>query len=132
MPTRWGADSRDYFERCNDEILVGVQIETREAIDELEEIAALPGLDLLLVGPADLSAAFGHFLDLRHDDVEALVARVVETARRHGKAAGYYCNTGKEARSRAEQGFQVTNVASDVGALLGGLRRQLRDARSAD
>ncbi|MEM9406304.1 MAG: aldolase/citrate lyase family protein [Acidobacteriota bacterium] len=127
--TGYFSDSADYFARCNDEILVGVQIETREAIDDLDAIAAVEGLDLLLVGPADLSAAFGHFLDPRNEEVEALVDRVVAVCREHGKAAGYFCTSGKEAAERLAQGFQVANVTTDLGGFLGAVRSQLKAAR---
>lgn len=128
--TGYFSDSADYFACSNDEILVGVQIETRGAIDDLEAIASIDGLDLLLVGPADLSAAFGHFLDPRHEEVEALVERVLSVCRSSGKAAGYFCTSGKEAAERVAQGFGVVNVTTDLGGFLGAVRSQVKAARS--
>ncbi len=129
--TNFGADSADYFQRINQEVLVGVQIETRQAVEEVEAIAAIDGLDYLLIGPADLSAAFGHFLDLQHADVEEVVAGVLAAARAAGKAGGYYCNTGKDAKRRIDQGFQMVNLGTDLGAMVGGIRRHIRDARES-
>ena len=127
--TAYGSDGQDYFKRIHHQVLVGVQIETKQAVEEVEQIAAIDGLDYLLIGPADLSAAYGHFLNPRHEDVEEVVAHVLRVAEAAGKAAGYYCNSGADAKERIDQGFRMVNVASDMGAFLGGLRRQIRAAR---
>src|ERR1041384_8021971 len=62
---------KDYFKRANDEICVIVQIETRLALQNLEAIAAIDGVDALFVGPSDLAAAFGHLGNNAHPEVRA-------------------------------------------------------------
>jgi 2-keto-3-deoxy-L-rhamnonate aldolase RhmA len=112
----------DYFARANDETLLIVMLESVAAVDQAEAIAAVPGVDVLLIGPGDLA------LDARargHDEpaIERLVARVVAAAAGAGIAAGYVCGTPEEARRRLDQGFRFLCYGSDFGILDAGLRR---------
>ena len=68
--SRYGAVS-DYLKRANDETMVIVQLETPEAIGRLAEIAAVPGVDAVFVGPGHLSASMGHIGDIGHPEVQA-------------------------------------------------------------
>jgi 2-dehydro-3-deoxyglucarate aldolase len=110
-------------------VAVIAQVETLGALDNLDSILAIVGLDGVLVGPADLSAALGHFLDMQHEEVKQADARIAAAAKKAGKVAGYYCNTGAQARERIDQGFNMVNVTSDVGSLMHGVRSQLKAAR---
>jgi 4-hydroxy-2-oxoheptanedioate aldolase len=120
-----GEGVADYFARANDETLLVVMLETVAALGQAEAIAAVPGVDVLLIGPGDLA------LDARargHDEaaVERLVERVVAAAAGAGIAAGYVCGTPEAARRRIDQGFRFLCYGSDFGILDAGLRR-LRD-----
>lgn len=131
-PTRasnYFLDFEDYHAHANDEIAVIVQIETREAVENLEAILAVPGLDGILIGPADLSAALGYFPDVNGEAFQKVVAGILETGRRADIPVGYYCFSGEEARQRAEQGFRFVSVVADVKVLTAGFERQLADAR---
>ena len=72
--SRYGAVT-DYLKRANDEACVIVQIETPAALERLPEIAAVPGVDSIFVGPGDLSASMGHIGNIGHADVQAKLAR---------------------------------------------------------
>jgi 2-keto-3-deoxy-L-rhamnonate aldolase RhmA len=107
----WG-----YFERANDAVLLVVMVESQAAVERAGEIAAVPGVDVVLVGPGDL------LLEVRsrggsEADVERLVARLPEAVRGAGKAAGYVCGTPEAARQRIEQGYRFITYQSDVGAV---------------
>ena len=80
-------DANDYLKQANEERFTVVQIEDPEPLAELEEIAALPGIDMLFFGPADFSQGIGapNSADPRIDETRRLVAKV---ARKHGKFAG--------------------------------------------
>ncbi len=84
---RWGRDP-DYVRRANDDVCVVAQIETTVALDNIEQIAAIDGIDGLFVGPADLAASMGHLGDPDHQDVRAAVLDAIRRTRSAGKAAG--------------------------------------------
>lgn len=107
-----------------------VMIETAEGLDRVEEIAATPGLDGLYIGPSDLSLALGLTPGVGGDALETAIARVRETARRHGLIAGMHCRTGDAARTRAAEGFQLVTVAVDSSLLKSTLASELSAARS--
>src|SRR5690606_26080578 len=63
----------DYLKKANDEVCVLVQVETREAMARLDEIAAVPGVDGVFIGPSDLSASFGHIGNPAHPEVQKAI-----------------------------------------------------------
>lgn len=71
-------DLGEYVARANAEVMVVVMIEDREGVDAIEEIVAVPGIDLVLEGAADLSASYGVPWQTRHPDVRAAIARVAD------------------------------------------------------
>jgi 4-hydroxy-2-oxoheptanedioate aldolase len=99
-------DNDDYFARANDHLLVVFIIETREALENLDEIAAVDGVDVLFIGPADLSIALGESpLNPASAALDAAVERVLEVGRRHGVAVGKGGSTPDDLRSMQAQGF---------------------------
>ena len=86
---RYTFDSEDYFRRANDNILVLFILETREMVEDLEAIAAIRGVDGLYVGEYDLSLSLGlNPMNLPLAQVDAVVDRLLDVARRTGVAAG--------------------------------------------
>ena len=71
-------DYADYFQRANDEICMIMQIETREALEKIEEIATVGGVDAILFGPADIAADFGHLGNSAHPDVTAAITNGIK------------------------------------------------------
>ena len=78
----------DYFDVANDNVCVIVQIESRKAVDAIDEILAVDGVDAVFVGPSDLAAAYGHLGNPNHPDVQQAIARVFERAQAAGKPSG--------------------------------------------
>jgi len=70
----------DYFDRINDDICVTVQIESTRAVENVDAIAAVEGIDALFIGPSDLSAGMGHFLQPTHPEVQKGIARILVPA----------------------------------------------------
>ena len=122
---KYGLDFMDTLKRSNEEILVLVQIETKAAVDNVEDILAVPGLDGVLIGPADLSAALGHTLDFEAPDVVAAFEKTLKAGKAAGKPVGFYCNTPGEAKARLAEGYSFVNICSDSGLLLQGYARAL-------
>lgn len=105
----------DYFQKINQNICVMVQIETQQAIDNVEAIAAVDGVDLLFVGPSDLSAAMGHFGNPSHPDVQKAIQTVFDVAKAHNKGAGILAPVEADARRYLEMGATFVGVGSDLG-----------------
>lgn len=111
---------RDYFQRINDDLCVLIQIETRPALEAVDEIASIPGVDGLFVGPSDLAAELGHFGDAGHPDVRRAFDRVLAVAARAGKPAGILAPVESDADHYLSQGFSFVAVGSDLGLLVRG------------
>ena len=123
----------DYAGRANDEVLCIVMIETRQALENLDDIMSVPGVDACYIGPADLSLALG--LPPRADSEEpahvAAVARILETARRHRVVPGIHTASPAFAARCIQQGFQMVTLTSDVACLGRGAWRDLQAVREA-
>lgn len=114
------------------EVVCIVQIETREGLENAEEIAAIPGLDGVYVGPADLALSLGLSLDSAGEDpghVEA-VERIREACQKNGIAVGVHGASGVSAREYAERGYSMVNVGVDYLLLTDAVRREVDEARS--
>ena len=114
--------------------MVAVMVETQAALDDVERIARTPDLDMIFVGPFDLSLALGRKLDdvLADSSSEAPLPRVVAACRDAGILAGAFAGEPTRARAMAQLGFEWVAVTSDVGLLsLGGAaaRRIVTDGR---
>jgi 4-hydroxy-2-oxoheptanedioate aldolase len=115
--------STDYLQQANDALLTMVQIETKEALENVEEIAAVPGIDVLFVGPFDLGNNIGHPIigGVMHDDLHAAIDRVLKAAVAKGKKAGIFCTSGEQAKKYADDGFHMISAATDVLILQAGV-----------
>ncbi|MGC2939179.1 MULTISPECIES: HpcH/HpaI aldolase family protein [unclassified Brevibacterium] len=109
---RWGMD-KDALKTSDSEVITIVQIETTGALAEVDAIAALDAVDVLFVGPLDLSYALGVPLDFTAPVFRDALDTVVEAARKHGKSAGILSADAAVASTRAEQGFTFLPVGSD-------------------
>ena len=122
-----------YLLDANAGLVTVAQIETRTALANAAAIAAVPGIDVLLVGPFDLGNAIGApVLDADGAIPEPLMdaIRAVHTAATDaGKVSGIYCTSGEQARGFADQGFGMVCVAADVVALQAHVGRVLAVAR---
>ena len=120
--TRYGMDLAGYLRRANDETLVGVQIETRQALENLDAIAAVDGVDLLFVGPQDLTLNLGLLDDRKNPKVREAMRTVVDACDRHGRVAGTLVVDAEEKRAALELGFRFLSLASDVRFLVNGAK----------
>jgi 2-keto-3-deoxy-L-rhamnonate aldolase RhmA len=122
----------DYLRTAQQSISVVVQLETPQAVGRLEEIAAVPGIDALFVGPADLSAAMGHVGELTHPELMALMADAARRAQAIGKPIGTVGMTPESATRHRASGYDFVAVASDLGLLMRGAQAALQALRGAD
>ncbi|MBD3678781.1 MAG: HpcH/HpaI aldolase/citrate lyase family protein [Rhodobacteraceae bacterium] len=107
----------DYFTRAREEICLIVQVETREAMDNIEEIATTEGVDGIFIGPADLAASLGHPGDLKHPEVKAAISEAIQRVRAAGKPAGFLSPDDELLDMALEAGCVFAALDVDVVAL---------------
>ncbi|KAI0860028.1 Pyruvate/Phosphoenolpyruvate kinase-like domain-containing protein [Xylaria cubensis] len=102
----------EYLQHANESLLTIVQIETQEALDAVDEIAAVPGIDVLFVGPFDLGNNIGHpILDgVMQPELEQVIDRILAATKKAGKKAGFYANRTDLASEHRPQFWRVNSV----------------------
>ncbi|GDX56770.1 5-keto-4-deoxy-D-glucarate aldolase [Comamonadaceae bacterium] len=105
----------DYFKGINEQICVLVQIESRLGVAEASNIAAVPGVDCVFVGPSDLAAAYGHLGNPGHPAVQGAIAEVFAAAQAAGKPLGILAPAEADARRYLAMGASFVGVGSDLG-----------------
>ena len=107
----------DYFKRADAEICLLVQAETVAALDALEEIAGVEGVDGIFIGPADLSASMGHPGNMKHPEVRAAIVDAIRRIVAAGKPAGFLASDEEMLREAMAAGTTFTAVDMDIGML---------------
>jgi 4-hydroxy-2-oxoheptanedioate aldolase len=108
----------DYLATAHREIAVLVQIETLEAVNNLEAIAGVEGVDAVFVGPSDLAASMGHLGNPMHPEVQAAIADIAARMRALGKPAAIYGLGDANARAMIALGYRMVCIGSDVSMLV--------------
>jgi 4-hydroxy-2-oxoheptanedioate aldolase len=113
-------DPATYYARANDEILVVLMAEHVKAIESIDEILSVPGVDVVFIGPNDLHNSMGKKPAFDSDDPEFVdaVKLVLKTARKYGVAPGIHVADAMAARRRREEGFQFIAIASEAAMLM--------------
>lgn len=112
-----------YFERANDEMFVILQIETKEGLKNLAEIAKTDGVDAVFIGPSDLGAALGYPGQSNHPEVISTVTQAIRDIRACGKPAGTLAVTSELVETYRDAGARFIGVGSDCGVLAKGVQR---------
>ncbi|KAF2771791.1 Phosphoenolpyruvate/pyruvate domain-containing protein [Teratosphaeria nubilosa] len=123
-----------YYKEANDATVVILQIETATALEAVHEIAAVPGIDVLLVGPTDLGNSIGHVVTDPNKfapELDQAINKIHEAAQAAGKKSAIWCPSGEIARKYADQGFNMVNTMSDVAALSKGFGTAVDSARGS-
>jgi len=119
-----------YFDRYAEEMCVLVQIETRVALENIESIAAVDGVDGIFIGPGDLSADLGFLGKPGHPEVTKTIDAAIARIRACGKPAGILTGDENLARHFIEQGCLFVAVGSDIGLLGKGARTLVQNFRA--
>jgi 2-keto-3-deoxy-L-rhamnonate aldolase RhmA len=125
--SRLSASPAEYVRRANDEILVIGQIETRTAMENLDGILSTPGLDAIMIGPADLAASLGHVQDLMNPAVDEAIGRVLAKCKEHRVPFGMFTGTLERTRQWVSQGGLIATVGGDVPFLLAAAAQAKQD-----
>ena len=129
-PRRAGMFDPDYFKTANQEILIAVQIETQEALENLDDILSVEGVDACYIGPWDLSVNLGFGAPPQWDKPQYMAAfdRVLEAAKRHGKPAGMFAIMDN-IEWALEKGFKFNTVDCDDFFLIRAAKQALERVR---
>ena len=117
--TRFGR-IKVYAQRAHEELCVLVQVETQAALDNIEPICAVEGIDGVFIGPADLHASLGHTGEIAHPQVKPRIDDAIRRIRKCGKAPGILTPNEADARRWLECGALFVAVGADVGILARG------------
>jgi 4-hydroxy-2-oxoheptanedioate aldolase len=128
--SRWGMRLGEYLDAWPKQLLLMCQIETEEAIENIEEIAAVDGVDMLFLGPSDVSASIDHMLDLANPDVIALIERAERKMRKTNKLLGTVIRPGQTLNWTYEQGYDFVIAASDAKLISAGGQAQVDGFRN--
>lgn len=128
-----GMTGQQYIEQANRATVTIAMIETQAAIDALDGILAIDGIDGVFVGPSDLSISLfkGKKVDQGAPEVTAALKHIVARAKAHGKFATAFTMTGASAAEHAAMGYAMSTVCNDIYLVQVGARAELKAARGA-
>lgn len=112
-----------WIEAQNRELLVAVKVESAQGIENIEEIAAVPGLDAILIGPGDLSATMGIPGQMDHPRLEQAIERMLVACRQNGIAGGPHVGSAQAIRKWADRGATFMSYGMDGSMLMEASRR---------
>jgi 4-hydroxy-2-oxoheptanedioate aldolase len=127
--SRFGAIP-DYTATANSEICLLVQVETKAALDHIEAIAAVQGVDGIFIGPADMAASLGYPGELDHPEVKAVILDAIRRIKATGKAAGILSADPAFLREAVAAGTTFTAVGLDIGVMLTGMKALVAEWKS--
>lgn len=113
----WGMNSMHYMHYANEETLVMTAVETLEAVNNIEEILKVDGLDGVFIGPMDLATSMGHFCEPSHPEVQAAVARVEQAVIGSDKFLASISGGVEAAKEKFERGYSLILAFADGGSL---------------
>jgi 2-keto-3-deoxy-L-rhamnonate aldolase RhmA len=126
---RFGADFEDYYASHKEKLVCIVQVETAEILDSLDSVAAIDGVDVLFVGPTDLSLALGVYGQPDHPKFVEAIKATADAAAKEGKAAGILLKNPDEFKRYYDFGFRFIACGSDGGFVLDGACRTAESLR---
>ena len=124
----------DYFENANSNILCFAMIETKEAIENLDEILSVPNLTGVYIGPADMSSSYGlkPKFDVKEDPVYSNIKLIVKKAQENNKIAGIHNGTTKYAKEMIDLGYKFITISSDFRAMTAYAQNVVNEMKNLD
>lgn len=118
------SDPVEYTRHANQETFLVVQIEDKEVIDSIDEIASVEGINVLFIGPGDLSLSYGVFPDFNHEKIENAINKVAEATQKYGKWWGMPFGSEEQGRSLVKKGARFLSCGSDITVVLEGFQEK--------
>lgn len=113
----YGQNVSNYLPYANEQILILTAVETAEAVENLDDILVVPGLDGIFIGPMDLSTSMGHMGNPGHPDVQAAIETIERKTLGAGKILSTIAGSWEQAQQRYEKGYQMIMLMADGVAL---------------
>ncbi|MFW5902998.1 MAG: HpcH/HpaI aldolase family protein [archaeon] len=110
-------DMEEYYKNFEEDLIFGVQIETKESLNNLNEILSVDEVDMAFVGPYDLSANLGIFGELNHPDFEEAINEVLNECKNNGVTPGIYAGSREAAEKWIDKGFSFVSLGQDFSNL---------------
>jgi 2-keto-3-deoxy-L-rhamnonate aldolase RhmA len=123
----YGQAFREYLSAANDHVAVIVQAEHADAVENIEAIVRVPGVDAVLLGPYDLSASLGRMGQIDHPDVIAAIERVTQVCRAAGMPLGYFGVTAAAVKPYAAKGYTLLVAGVDTLYVASGAKSVLAE-----
>ena len=126
----YGAKAKEYLETFNDKVMIICQIEDSEGVENAAEIAATDGVDMIFIGPSDLSADMGYPGQTDHPVVMDAIHKIEMAAKKSGKLLGAIPTPNRSARALYEAGYDLVLDGGDIGFVVKGARAKTAELRS--
>jgi 2-keto-3-deoxy-L-rhamnonate aldolase RhmA len=107
-------NTEETMARLNEEILIAIQIEHRDAIENLDDILSVPGIDVAFVGPSDLSASLGKPGKANDPVVERAIQKVVDTCKKYNVISGIHTSNYEAAKLWIDRGMKMIGYGTDI------------------
>jgi 4-hydroxy-2-oxoheptanedioate aldolase len=124
-----GNDTKEYFKMSNEETMIIAQCESKEGLENLEEIIKVPEVDAIFFGPFDMSQSLGIPGQLTSKQIEDVAEKILKVCKDNGKAAGIFVADGEQAKKRAEQGFQFIGLGMESMLICNAFKKELNLAK---
>jgi 4-hydroxy-2-oxoheptanedioate aldolase len=133
-PSHFGLVHGSFAPEDAEAVATVVMVETRRGVENVDAIAATPGVSAILIGPSDLAIALGFAPQAAHDtpEVRDAIMRIKDACVETGVAAGIVCPTAQTAARYLAAGFRLVTLGSDVGVLMGGMARLVAELDAAN
>jgi 4-hydroxy-2-oxoheptanedioate aldolase len=119
----------DYVATCADNLLIAIQIESAKAVENIDDIVAVEGVDLIFIGPFDLSATVGQMGNLKHPEVAKLIEHAETRIKAAGRPMGTVPHPGCTWKDMFDRGYQFVNAGSDIARLRDGAVADVKSFR---
>ena len=123
--TEFGMNREVYMREANDNLVLIVQIESRQALGNADEIAAVDGVNVLFIGPSDLSLDLGQYGDFNNSHFRKGLENVLQACDKHGKKAGILLKNGDQIKEAIQQGFSFIGFGTDTGLIVEGMAKRV-------
>lgn len=127
--TSYGYRREEYFRRVNEDLAIMAQIETSEAVENAESIAAVDGVNIVFIGPADLSNSLGLPGQFTHPTVVSAFEQVENAVKQSGKVLGTMLMPGQEVGALIQRGYDFIITGADLGVIRTGMENQVKMLR---
>ncbi|ASJ70164.1 HpcH/HpaI aldolase family protein [Granulosicoccus antarcticus] len=123
--SNYGLNTAEYLQNYRDNFMLIVQIETREGMEQAEQIAAVPGVDCVFIGPSDLAGSLGHRAQPEHKEVRAAIRQIYKNVKKTGKPVSTLNFTSRNAKQLITDGFDLVFSGSDMTMLSKALQQDV-------